>query len=476
MSLLLDAPHAPTIRHVPRGRRSPHTDAALVVAELAGLDLFDWQADVLVDSMQVSGDKWTSREVGVVVGRQNGKGAILEARQLAGLFVLGEPLQVHSAHQFKTCYEHFRRLRDKIESSDLLMDQVEIIRTGAGDQAIELKNGNRIRFVARKGGSGRGFSAQTVYLDEAFELGDDTFGDLLPTMMAMPNAQVWFTSSAPHTDSAVLHRVRERGIRGDDPRLMYVEWGNDADADPLDRESWARANPSIGVLIDPDEIEAAQRSMSPAMFAREHLGVPEMPESEAASPVPLERWSQLVDADSLPVKESVRLALDVPPERTSATVAIAGKRDDNLLHACVYRHVAPPDMNDLVLIVAELVAEHGTPIILPPNSPAKAWRSELVAAGINVDELTHAEYAEACGLMMSKVTEGTIRHRGVPEMTNAVAGLGVRRAGDVDIWSRRSSSSNIAPFVAATCGLVRVANRTDEIGEWFVDLDDFEED
>lgn len=447
----------PSIRHAPPGRPNPEAERAIAIAELAGLELFDWQAEALRDAMASGvGGRWAAREVGLVVGRQNGKGSILEARQVWGLLA-GERLQVHSAHQFKTCYEHFRRVKDLIEGCDLLADQVAIIRTAAGDQAIEFRNGARLRFVARKGGSGRGFTASTVYLDEAFELDDETVGALLPTLMAVPTAQVWYVSSAPHATSEALHRVRDRGVKGDDPRLLYLEWGNDADADPLDRMAWERANPSIGVLIDPDEIAAAQRGMSAAMFAREHLGVPEMPDAGFVSPIPFARWVELIDGDSLPSDKSVRLALDVPPERSSASFAIAGKRDDNLLHVSV-RYTVPPDkMGGLVEIAKQLTEGHNTPLILSPSSPAKAWLTEFRAAGVPVDELTHAEYAEACGLMMSKVSEGSVRHRGVPEMMSAVAGLGVRKSGDVETWSRRSSSANIAPFVAATCALVRVA-------------------
>jgi hypothetical protein len=57
-----------------------------------------------------------------------------------------------------------------------------------------------------------------------------------------------------------------------------------------------------------------------------------------------------------------------------------------------------------------------------------------------------------------------LRHRGQPELNNAVAGLAVRSSGDVDAWSRRNSSANIAPFVAATCALVRVPDHVQSTG------------
>ena len=46
--------------------------------------------------------RWQTREVGVNVPRQNGKGEILIARELFGLFELGERLVIHTAHEFKT--------------------------------------------------------------------------------------------------------------------------------------------------------------------------------------------------------------------------------------------------------------------------------------------------------------------------------------------------------------------------------------
>ena len=480
MPLLSDVRTVPTLERVP-GDGTPNRQAedAVDVAGVAGLELDGWQADVLTKSLNMAGARWAAREVGVIVGRQNGKGSILEARQLAGLFVIRERLQVHSAHEFKTCYEHFLRVKDLVEGCPLLAEQVEIIRTGAGDQSIELTNGCRIRFIARSRSSGRGFSADVVYLDEAFELDDRTVGALMPALSARPNPQIWYTSSAPHASSSVLHRVRKRALDGDDPRLYFAEWGNDPDTDPLDRDAWYRANPSLGLRIDEDDVAAEQRSMSPSEFARERLGIPdEALEDQQRSPIQHDRWSQLIDGESLPTDESTRLALDVPPDRQSTCFAVAGKRTDGLTHISIRRHVPPHDMGQLVQFAKQLTDGHRTSLILPPNSPAKAWKADLAEAGVPLDELTPAEYAEACGSIQAKVLDGALRHRGQPEMDNAVGGLATRSSGDVETWSRRSSKVNIAPFVAATCALIRVpepAGNTPS-GPYFVDLDDWEND
>ena len=60
---------------------------------MAGLVLDPWQELVVDGAHGVREDgKWAAFEVGVNVPRQNGKGGILEARALAGLFLFGERL------------------------------------------------------------------------------------------------------------------------------------------------------------------------------------------------------------------------------------------------------------------------------------------------------------------------------------------------------------------------------------------------
>ena len=484
MTLLQNVGHAaPSVEWTPPGGvQNPQADDAIDIAAIGGLELFDWQAEVLRASLMrspVTG-RWLSSEVAVVVPRQNGKGSILEARQVAGLFVMGERLQVHSAHEFKTCYEHFRRVRALVESSPLLMSQVAIIRTGAGDQAIELKNGCRIRFIARSRSSGRGFSADVVYLDEAFELSDDTMGALLPALSARPDPQIWYTSSAPHRDSLVLHRIRERGIKGDDPGLLYREWSASADADPADPDSWAAANPSLDVLINRERIATAQRSLDPAEFAREHLGVPEQLDGTHTGPIAIERWQSLTDGQSLPADGTERLALDVTPNGMAkfATIGIAGKRADGLGHVSI-RH-REPGTSWVVSRCADLAAGHKTPIIVVKGSPAESLVPDLELAGVAVDLMSAADYAGACQRFADAVNavEPLVRHRGSPDHTAAVSAAQIKPAGDGGfVWSRRSTSSDITPLTTVTAAWARVGHgETGAFAGGAYDLADFLED
>jgi phage terminase large subunit-like protein len=259
------------------------------LAALAGLDLDPWQAHVLDAGLGRRGDRWAAFEVCLIVARQNGKGAILEALELAALFLFDDvQLILHSAHEFKTAAEAFLRIRRLIEDRPAFERRVARIRTAAGAEAIELKDGKRLRFVARSSGSGRGFSSDLVILDEAYQLGGREMAALLPTLSARPDPQVWYTSTAGNPDSVQLGRVRSRGLAGGDPSLAFLEWSVDPDAyDPGSMADWAMANPGLGIRIAPDYIAREQAALGPEEFARERLSVGDYPVDGAGT------WSVL---------------------------------------------------------------------------------------------------------------------------------------------------------------------------------------
>ena len=105
--------------------------------------------------------------------------------------------------------------------------------------------------MARSTGSGRGFSADLIVLDEAYNLSKDAMSAMLPTLSARPNAQIWYTSSAPLLipQSEFLRALIKRGRAGSGSDLAYFEWCASHEARLDDREAWAVANPGMGIRI-----------------------------------------------------------------------------------------------------------------------------------------------------------------------------------------------------------------------------------
>jgi hypothetical protein len=482
MSSVLDAPRElrgaqrPRVLSLPPAASSAGEEA-VDLARMAGLVLDPWEEFVLASALGERSDgQWSAFEVGLVVSRQNGKGAILEARELAGLFLLGERLLIHSAHQFDTSLEAFRRLLQLIEETPDFDHRVKRVSRSHGEEGIELKTGQRIRFRTRTKGGGRGFSSDCLILDEAMILPESSHGALLPTLSARPNPQVWYTGSAVdqeiHEDGVVLARIRERGLRGDDPGLAYFEWSLDRDRpDEIDDEAasdpdvWARSNPGLGIRISSEHVANERRSMDPRTFAVERLGVGDWPNLDGADEGGIDPrvWADLVDEESQPV-DPVALAFDVKPDRSASSIGVAGYRSDRFAHAEIIEHRRGTGW--VVDRLVELVQEHDADgVMCDQSSPAASLIPQLEARGVTVHLVGPKEHSRACGAIVDMVEQRAVRHLGTPELTAAIKGAARRALGDAWAWSRKSSAVDISPLVAITLALWKLAASTHSVYE-----------
>ena len=437
-------------------------EEAVELARMAGLFLDPWQEFVLSSALGNRADgKWSAFEVGLVVSRQNGKGSILEARELAGLFVLRERFIIHSAHQFDTSLEAFRRLLTLIEETPDLEQEVKRVSKSHGEEGIELKTGQRIRFRTRTKGGGRGFTADCLILDEAMILSEESHAALMPTLSARPNPQVWYTGSAVdqmvHEHGVVLSRVRERGLAGNDPGLAYFEWSPDADIGQApdlveDERVWAEANPGLGIRITTEHVAREQRSMDPRTFAVERLGIGDWPSVDGSGGVIApEVWDSLADFTSEAVGP-VCFAFDVSPDRSSAAICAAGRRPDGLHHIEVIKHERGTGW--VPGMVAKLVQKHPSiSVVCDARGPAGSLIGEIELHGVVVKPLNASEHTQGCGLIFDAVQERTLRHLGTPELAAAVRGAVKRPLVDAWAWSRKSSNVDISPLVGCTLAL-----------------------
>src|SRR5690606_30396163 len=113
------------------------------------------------------------------------------------------------------------RIKYYFENFEDLGRRVKRVREGNGDWAVEMMNGSRLLFKARARGSGRGFSADLLMLDEAQILGEREWAAMLPTMSARPNPQAWLagTPPGPADDGAAFSKLRDSAREGKDWRL-----------------------------------------------------------------------------------------------------------------------------------------------------------------------------------------------------------------------------------------------------------------
>lgn len=486
----------PRVHHSPPRDRSLGRQAVQLAAE-AGLYLDAWQRTVLEETLGVRGDgSWSAFEVGLVVSRQNGKGSILEALELAGLFLLGEKLIIHSAHQFDTSLEAFQRILQLVENSPVLDSEVKRVSRSHGEEGIELKSGQRLRFRTRTKGGGRGFTCDRLILDEAMYLTSTAVSALLPTLSARPNPQVIYAGSAGDKESTHLGRIRERALRGDDPRLCYLEWSIDPctdycppelrnykcpEHDPIDQEiSYAKANPALNIRVSTEHVEGEFRSMDEETFLRERLGVGDWPvEGESWRVISEYAWEQRLSEVNAP-QMPFAFALEVNPERTWSCIAVAGRDGDEGVPVEITQDSSgQPDYRPGTRwAVKRLIDLHRKwkPIAVVVDKAGQAGHliPELEAAKIEIVSPTSREYAQACGAFYSGIVPGKgntpwIWHQGQEPLTAAVRGAAKRDMAGLWAWDRRNASVDISPLIAAThaqWGLHKMTNTPQAVAPW----------
>lgn len=460
----------PRLRLVPAFVSSAGDDA-IAAYELTGNRLNPWQKLVLRDALGERADgRWAAFEVGLVVARQNGKDEILIARELAGLFVWGERLIIHSAHKFDTAMEHLDRLVALIDEVAEFRKRVRRVVRSHGQEGITLRTGQRIRFRARtRSGGGRGYTrAACLIFNEAMDLPDEVIGSIMPTMsaesMRVPGPQIWIAGSAVDQETManglVLARVREAGVAGSNDRLAYFEWSAPDDADPEDWLARAQANPSLDYQISGEHIEMEWRSpsMSRRQFLVERMGVGDWPDTsdDAGRVIPAEAWRACAESDRTNrIQAGHAFAVDVNPDRTWGSIGVAGVRADEAWQFAVVDRRRRTDW--IVGRCVELEAEYpGAPFVVLARGPAANLIEDLNARGLRVIEADGSDYAVACSDFFDAVTH----HRAwypdpQPELDEALAGA--RKGSQVEnawCWSRKASTSpDISPLVAVTLAL-----------------------
>lgn len=453
-------------------------DDAVDLAAVAGLMLDPWQEHVLRGACATNDDgKWAAKNVGLIVPRQNGKGSVLEARELAGLFLFSENI-VHTAHLFGTAAEHQRRMESLIRGCDYLVEMMEGYRGDPRGKMSGIKTGNsemsftvaadkasgrsktRMLFKARSKDSIRGYTFDLLAFDEAYNLPVEVEAAARPALSAKTmkgNPQVWYTSSAGFPDSDVLARVRDRAMSGDPGDLAFYEWSAPDGADPADPAMWAMANPALGLRISPEWVADERRTMGAEEFNRERLGIWSKVGGESA--IPADFWEQCRDEDS-EAGLDVAFGVDVTPLSDIASVAAASWRDDGTVHIEIIDHKGgtgwvPGRMDDLkkawspAAMVYTLAGQAGRVVGGSPALQRQMWG------------LTGREYDRACGAFYDAIASGKVRHLGDPILDEAVQACR-RSKGMSDLWhwARADTGADISPLVAASLAYYGLTEKT----------------
>lgn len=288
----------PRIRVSPKGAVN-FTDGedAVFISGGYGLTPDEWQEAVTCGWLAVDKHgKLAAGRCGLAVARQNGKNGNVEVVQLYKMVIQGRKL-LHTAHEVKTARKAFLRLISFFENPRKfpeLAERVKEIRRTNGQEAIvlhalECERGDRCdcnggascEFVARSRGSGRGYTVDDLFCDEAQEMTDEQLEALLPTIAAAPSGdpqQIFLgTPPGPNSPGEVFTRLRTDALKPGAKRLCWDEWSIPDDLAPESavknwREHAYETNPALGRRLRITTVNDELLAMSPEGFCRERLG------------------------------------------------------------------------------------------------------------------------------------------------------------------------------------------------------------
>lgn len=443
------------------------------LCEMAGYPPYPEQAMLLNDLFAISPvnpEKSAASSLAVIAARQQLKTGLEKQAALGWLFISQVPLIIWSAHEFDTALEAQMDLIGIIEGCADLAREVADVKVAAGQNAIILKSGSRIRFKARTSGSGRGLTGDKIILDEAYALQPGHLGALLPTLIQVPDPQILYGSSAGLLKSATLRGVRDRGRAGTDPGLVYAEWGTEkracksdvcthrpgADGCALDDRALWRKSCFISFRNDPamPTIQTLRKELDPGEFAREILVWWDDPVGDGA--FDLGKWGDLTLEGVAP--EEPWFAVDVSPGQDWAAIVAAGQvaAEDGVERLQVevtsrdgvFDH--RPGMGWLRGRIAELRETFGdVPFAYAAGGAFEALVPELLEDGVNLVRVARADVAAACGYFFEQFKSGRLAHPEQDDLTDAVRTARQKQIGDSAFIWIRDGLADLAPLYAA---------------------------
>ncbi|ABE67631.1 hypothetical protein Wildcat_26 [Mycobacterium phage Wildcat] len=460
-------------------------DKAMWFLHQVGFELDPWQEFVLRNMLNLDAQgHWAASEALLLVPRQNGKTAIIEARELVGLYVVCDKLCIHTAVLFNAARESFYRLKARIENNETL-NKITRFRSGNDNMSIEVKPkkesrhpnaGGRVIYMARGTAVARGFSADVIVLDEAFALDEASIAAIDYATSARANPFIIYASSTGLEDSTELEKLHDRGMR-QDPDMLFMEWcATTRDLD--DEENYYRSNPALGYRISIERIRKERNRHSDKTFGRERLGL--WNDNAFNAVIPADQWKSLclchgtvhdehrvegAEAGWSRIVTPTVVAIDSAPDSSLTTISWAGKNQDGQVQIEILQEAS--GVGWAVEFVAMLYdpqrVETPPPLAVVVQAGATAGQliPELEALGIEVIPFGLRDACDACKYFYDRANDRRLAHLGDVSLASALGGatrIYTGRAGGTKeepeyrtwYWGRRDTTVNITGLVSCT--------------------------
>lgn len=471
---------------IPKGIVTTAWPRVVAQCEDMGVSFDSWQHGIGAAALGKRADgKYAATVGGIVLSipRQVGKTFLVGMIVIALCALFPGMTVLWSAHRTKTATKTFNSLKamtGRRKIKPFMLDP----RLANGEQEIRFRNGSVIMFGAREQGFGRGFDEVDIEVfDEAQILTEKALEDMVPAanQSRQPSGALLFfmgTPPRPTDPGEEFTNRRSKALSGKAENLLYVEFSADQDADPDDREQWAKANPSYPSRTPLESMERMRENLTDdASFKREALGIWDAVTTNGV--LPASSWATQGQEHSLAV-DRFALGIECGPDLAWASVAFAGQREDGDWHfeldedqhtkgrgvAWLRPHIQYLVKNNSA--IRSVVVDVGGPIsalLVEDKGPSGSrWFFKgddgEPDRSLEVTPVKVAELGQGCATVLSGIVTGELHHIDQPQFTAAALSAGKRPLGDTGmwVWSRKLAESDITPIQAATLALIGAQN------------------
>lgn len=503
----------PRLFSKPLRELTPETSHGFSVIEFAltvlGIDLYPWQKWLLVHALELNEDgTYRFRKIFILVGRQNGKTTLLTVLSLWWLFVDATAFPEHlPAHEFlilgtaqnldiaEEAWDAGLKRCDPDPDEDDQIYVVDWLATRSrkpvktnGKKSLRLRNGAKYEPRAASRVGGRGKSAARVIMDEMREQQTwDVWGSVSKTKNAIYNSQLWGISSAGDGKSVVLRTLRDGAIRTIREFEQYVEtglqtleefanthdiatalfeWSAEPGSPLMDIDGILQSNPSVGykpmffesiwsdLLGDEPEWQKRTEILCDWVTSRVDPYIDSVAWADCADAPEFDDDDNLTHPGSQ-VADGSDLVLGIGTgSRSSASMAIAGRRRDGIAHLEVI--AARGGMEWVVKHAIAIKAKTGVSRVAlqTKGCPEADLVAGLKAAGFEIVDISGTPLLIAAGQLKRRVETRTVRHRSQQALNLAIEnGTTKDLVAGMSVWDRFKSPVDVGPAIAVTSAL-----------------------
>lgn len=336
-----------------------------------------------------------------------------------------------TAHRTPTANETFQSMKAMTLRPELAPHVVSAS-APAGNGVIKFANGSRILFGAREAGFGRGFAeVDVVVFDEAQILTQNAIDDMIPATNRAPNPLIIYIGTPPKPSDRgdVFINLRHEALSGESDDTLYIEFSADPDADPSDREQWAKANPSYPKHTTARAMLRMKKNLGAESFLREALGV--WDNLGGSGVFSSGSWGRLVhreDHDG-PLGEPLALgvAADLDQQWLSLGAVLGGSPRRHL--GSVLRLRNETEQAQFVAEVKRMQVQYSVPVGVDRKGPASFLIPALEQAGVTLTLLAMDDFIQSCADLRQAVEEKSITHGNYDDLNAGVDAAGWRKVG-----------------------------------------------